>query len=370
MSDSVRVASTDQPVIVVNPIGTLTISGWNRDRVTATCEIEVTAGSRRKAQVLIDEIDLKIYEKKQAVFVEIVTPELTDPSVMIQHNRVRINAPRANPLIVKTAAGQTRVSDFANGARLNATNCDLAVSEMTGRIDVVSSMGRVVLSDITGPMALSNSYRPIELTRCKGDMEIKNVASMISLVDCNGTANVSNSGPTRIIGFTGSIDVQNSNGLLELEQIDGNVTAFNKMQPMLIRDVSGSATVQNARGLLRLQGIKGQLSATNTFAPIDVQSAGGPVYLVNHQGDIDISLGNILLGPSTILNEDGSVNITLGSRPDMLLTVEAVGGEIISTIPLDVEHVGNTRSARMSLGAAANTLAITGTNAEIVIKNH
>jgi len=118
----VKVGSTELPIIVVNPIGLLKITGWNRDHVTASCEIEVTAGTKARAEKLINSIDLRIYEKKKAVFVEMVVPELTDPSVMIQHSLVKISAPRSNPLVVKTAAGQASISDFDNGARLNATN--------------------------------------------------------------------------------------------------------------------------------------------------------------------------------------------------------------------------------------------------------
>lgn len=368
MSDSVKVSSAALSIIVVNPVGQLDIVGWKHDKVVATCEFEVTADSRRKAEKVLEQLDLRIYERKQSVFVEIVAPELTDPRVTIGHTRVRISAPAVNPLVVKSAAGRASITGFKNGAKISTNNCDLTVDRLSGRVDVVSNMGRVSLTDVTGPMALSNSYQPLELTRCKGDINVKNTYSLVSVIDCSGKVSISNSGPTRVSGFAGMVDVHNSNGLLELEEIDGDVTAFNKLQPMLVRDVAGSATLQNERGIVRAEDISGRLSVSNTYAPIMVRSPGGPVYLVNEKGSIDLALANVLMGSSTVLSQGGSVSLKLGSRPNLLLTVEAVGGSIQSKRPIEIIQDGVTSSARVELGAASHDLAITGANATIVIK--
>jgi len=368
MSDSVKVSSTKLPIIVVNPIGQLDINGWKHDRVVVTCEFEVTANSKRKAEKILEQLDLRIYERKQAVFVEIVAPELTDPQVTIGYSRVRINAPGINPLVVKSAAGRASIAGFENSAKISTTNCDLTIKRIRGTVDVVSNMGRVNLIDVTGPMGLSNSYQPLELTRCDGNIDIENTYSLVSLIDCRGKAEISNSGPTRVSDFTGMIDVENSNGLLELEQIDGDVTAFNKLQPLLISEVTGSATLRNTRGMVQVESISGELSVTNFFAPIMVRSAEGPIYLVNDKGSIDLALASALLGPSTILCQNGTVNLKLGSRPNLLLTIESVGGTIKSARPIDVVEDGVTRSARLELGEASQTLAITGANSTIMIK--
>ncbi len=368
MADSVIVSSNTLPVIVVNPVGQLEISGWKSDKVTVTCEFEIVANSSRKAEKIIEQLDLRIYERKQAVFVEIVAPELTDPRVSIGHTRVRINAPRLNPLVVKSSAGRARIGGFENGAKISTNSCDLTIEHTSGTVDVVSNMGSVNLSDVTGPIGLRSSNQPLKLIRCNGDMDIKNTYALISLIDCGGTAKISNSGPTKVIGFAGMVDINNSNGQLELERIDGDVIAVNKLQPLLISEVSGSATLENTRGTIRAEDMSGLLSISNSFASIVVRNAKGPLHLVNEKGSIDLAVASAQLGPSTIICEKGTVNLKLGSRPNILLTVESMGGAINSSRPMEITTDGNTSSARMELGQANQALAVTGTYTTITIK--
>ena len=367
LADSAAVTSNKVPIYIMNPVGTLDVVGWDRDWVTAQCQFEISAVDVARAKQLAAKLDLQIYERANGIYVEAVSPALSDPAVRISQNHLTIRVPRANALVVQSSYGAADISQLTGGVRLSGANCAIALHSLSGGVEVASERGPVTASGIEGSLYVRNSSQSVQLTDCDGPIQAENKFALISLRNCRGSARLDNSGPIQVASFDGRVEITNDNGALQLEQIRGDLYVKNALQPVFISDVSGSAKVESDRGEIRAQGVNGQLYAVNNHALITARSLGGPVTLYNRDGQIDLSLEQSLLGPSRVSAQNGVVNLRLRSEVNLLLTVEAVGGSISSSLPVAVEQRGDTRLARLSLGDAANALAITGTNADVVI---
>ena len=366
--DSILVSSSSQPIYISNPIGDLKVTGWARKEVIVLSTIELSADSRTKAREQARQIALQVYPKDDRIHVELIVPNLTDPQTKVVNCALEVKAPENNPLVCSSSFGSVSIRRMNNDVMLTASYSQVEVDGVDGRTEIVNAMGKVELSRITGPIKVTNSYGPIEISRCHGDMEIENSFSSIDLSHCEGDVVIRNSGDVDIMRHSGTIQIENKNGRVEVTKLDGDLTIRNSFQSLSIEDIFGSAEVKNANGNIEAKNVTGVFSAYNSFGCIYGDLLYGPIHLASHNGSIDVTLVEKLAGPSTIDASFATVKLFLSPRSDLLLTATAVGGDIQSYFPVDIEESGLTKTAELSLGDAKTSLTISGSNSNIIIR--
>lgn len=364
--DSIEVV-TEQPVYVVNPTGQLEIVGWERPWVRARCDLKVSAATREKAEQLMEQIVMRLYRRSDAVYVEADAPDLSDPRLKVDLSRITIEMPSSNAVVVQSSFGRMKVRDVHSSVKVNGSSTDISLDRVSGGIELSGSQGDMVLSHVKGSIRARNAYGALRLHDCDGDIKVENLNAEVSLADCSGSAEVSNNGPVMISGFEGPVTVHNVNGLIQADNITGDLTARTSLKPIYVSDVRGSVALENANGSVHTENIAGKLRATNSRGPIYAVSPSGPVVLSNRSGNIELLLEHGLSGPSRVDAFDGLVNLRLSGDLDLLLTVESNGGQISSSLPVAVQQSGDRRSARLALGDATQALNVTGTNSDVLI---
>ena len=366
--DSILVSSSSQPIYISNPIGDLKVTGWAREEVIVLSTIELSADSRTKAREQARQIALQVYLKDDRIHVELIVPNLTDPQTKVVNCVLEVKAPENNPLVCSSSFGSVLIRRMHNDVMLTANYSQVEVDGVDGRTEIVNTMGEIELSRITGPIKVTNSYSPIEISRCHGDMEIENSFSSIDLSHCEGDVVIRNSGDVDIMRHSGTIQIENKNGRVEVTKLDGDLTIRNSFQSLSIEDIFGSAEVKNANGDIAAKNVTGVFSAYNSFGRIYGELLYGPIHLSSHNGSIDVTLGEKLAGPSTIDASSATVKLSLSPHSDLLLTATAVGGDIQSYFPMEIEESGLTKTAELSLGKAKTSLTISGSNSNIIIR--
>jgi DUF4097 and DUF4098 domain-containing protein YvlB len=366
--DSILVSSSSQPIYISNPIGDLKVTGWAREEVIVLSTIELSANTRTKAREQARQIALQVYPKDDRIHVELIVPNLTDPQTKVVNCVLEVKAPENNPLVCSSSFGSVLIRRMHNDVMLTANYSQVEVDDVEGRVEIVNTMGGIELSRITGPIKVTNSYSPIEISRCHGDMEIENSFSSIDLSHCEGDVVIRNSGDVDIMRHSGTIQIENKNGRVEVTKLDGDLTIRNSFQSLSIEDIFGSAEVKNANGDIAAKNVTGVFSAYNSFGRIYGELLYGPIHLSSHNGSIDVTLAEKLAGPSTIEASSATVKLSLSPHSDLLLTATAVGGDIQSYFPMEIEESGLTKTAELSLGKAKTSLTISGSNSDIIIR--
>lgn len=365
--DTIRVSSSSQPIYINNPIGDLEVSGWSRKEVVVLSTIELSAGSRTKAKEQARQIALQVGPKGDGICVELIVPNLTDAQTKIVNCHLEVKAPENNPLVCRNSFGDVLIRRMHNDVTLTASYSQVEIDGVDGRTEVVNVMGEVELSRIIGPIKVTNSYGPIEISRCHGEMEIENSFSSIDLSHCEGDVVIRNSGDVDIMRHSGTIQIENKNGRVEVVKLDGDLSIQNSFQLLSIEDIFGSAKVKNANGNIEAKNVTGEFSADNAFGRICGSLLYGPIHLASHNGLIDITPAEKLVGPSTINVSSGTLKLSLSPHSDLLLTATAVGGNIQSYFPVEIDETGLTKTAELSLGNAKTSLTISGSNSDIII---
>lgn len=366
--DSILVSSSSQPIYISNPIGDLKVTGWARDEVIVLSTIELSADSHAKARKQARQIALQVCPKDDGIGVELIVPNFTDPQTKVVNCVLEVKSPENNPLVCSSSFGNVLIRRMHNDVMLTANYSQVEVNSVEGRTEIVNAMGEIELSRITGPIKVTNSYSPIEISQCHGDMEIENSFSSIDLSHCEGNVVIRNSGDVDIMRHSGTIQIENKNGQVEVTKLDGDLTIRNSFQSLSIEDIFGSAEVKNANGNIAAKNVTGVFSAYNSFGRIYGELLYGPIHLSSHNGSIDVTLAEKLAGPSTIDASSATVKLSLSPHSDLLLTTTAVGGDIQSYFPMEIEESGLTKTAELSLGKAKTSLTISGSNSDIIIR--
>jgi len=367
-ADSIHVSSTSQPIYISNPIGDLEVTGWARKEVIVLSTIELSADSRTKAREQAQQIALQVCPKDDGIGVELIVPNLTDPQTKVVNCALEVKAPENNPLVCSSSFGNVLIRRMHNDVMLTTSYSQVEVNGVEGRVEIVNAMGKVELSRITGPIKVTNSYSPIEISRSHGDMEIENSFSSIDLSHCDGNVVIRNTGDVDIMRHSGTIQIENKNGQVEVTKLDGDLTIRNSFQSLSIEDIFGSAEVKNANGNIEAKNVTGEFSANSSFGQIYGDLLYGPIHLASHNGSIDVTLAEKLTGPSTIDASSATVKLFLSPHSDLLLTATAIGGDIQSYFPVEIEESGLTKTAELSLGKAKTSLTISGSNSNIIIR--
>jgi len=365
--DSTEVNPGVTPVYIVNPFGSLEVQGWDRNWIMVSAEIEVVAKQPEQAEALADRVSVRMHNKVNAVYVETILPQLSDPQSRVERAEITIKAPADNLLSCRNSHGKLYVTGFDNDVKLNGNHCDVNVRDVKGAVEIVNSMGRLQVSDVTGRLELRNAYEQLEVSRCNGPMIVENSFAPIELTECSGDVKIRNSGTIDVTDHTGEVDIQNNNGIVTVRNLDGSIRAANSLHPVVIENVSGSAGLENLRGAIEVSQIYGPVSASNVHGSITASDLSGPLQLVSSNGVVDVDIERAMTGRSSITADFGTVRLKMAERSDLLLTVQTFGGAIQSGFSPPVDQTDSSSTTRIELGRLLGSLDVSGRSSDIVI---
>ncbi|RKX28265.1 MAG: hypothetical protein DRP47_04775 [Candidatus Zixiibacteriota bacterium] len=366
VTDSVEVISSSIPIYINSPTGQVKITGWDRKKILAQSQIEISSKSQQNVKDLVEQIQLTASPGDSGILVEVKTPDITDLSTTINKSQMEVMVPRNNRLVCSSAFGLITVTDIQSSVSINANNSSVTVSDISDAVSIINNMGNVTLTNIKGDIIVQSSFAPVTISDCSGNMEIKNSYAAIELSGCEGNVIIHNNGEIRLAHHEGSISINNSSGLVEIRDLVGDVAVTNSYNPVLLDGVEGSVRAENQRGIITALNIDGSLSIDNRYAPVTVRYLTGTLDIENHNGPIEVLVSEDISGSSMIHSSNSTIILTIEDDVALDLIASTINGEIKSSWPIDIITSGNTREAKFVLGGGGPSLTITGSNSNII----
>ena len=365
--DSIMVPSEDMTIYIANPVGTLVVEAWDGDYVQVRTRLEVAAETQSQAKAVIKKIELRLLEKKDAIYVKSFVPELSNPQTKIISSEMTIKSPENNPLVCSNSFGSVAIRGFSRSVKLSSNHSDVVIRDIEGEVDIVNSMGKVSAVRIEGTLNIRNAYQPLTVTSCEGNMRLENAFASIDLESSAGEAMIRNSGSVTVVEFDGPIDIENTQGSITVQDIDGDLVATTELSSITVANISGLVDISGLRSSISVREVDGPLTASNSFGYIKALRLTGPVNIVNLHGKTDLMLDEGYSGESILTSDFGEVVLTLGADTDLNLTVENVGGKISGSMPLNIIDEGTTQFGRLSMGNASNTLKVSANQSSVIV---
>jgi len=372
--DSISISSGKSVIMVINPFGKMSITGWDKDQVSATYDISIVSVKPDMAEKFGQQIQIRMFEEKHKVYIEAVVPKLTDPRTRIAESHLNLMVPFKNDLKINNSAGQISLSELENDIKIKSSNTFIDLFRIEGDIEIVNSGGKIELERVSGNILVKNRMGgPVSIQNCDGRIEVDNSHGAVEITYCDGDLTVRNSGRVDIDHHSGTVHVNNRNGFVSANHIDGDLVVFNSFEPLKVYNVTGSARLENANAVIKAEKIGGTLDISNRYGKIFASYIVGPINIESNNGDVFMELLEQLNGKSSVVVNGGRIILGLSPRIDLLLTMEIQNGTIdvtdFHTIASSDKHgLQTAKTAKIELGKGSNLLAVKGSRSKIIVK--
>ncbi len=370
LRDSISL-SGESEIMIINPFGKMSITGWDNDQVSATYDISIVSVNPGLAEKFGRQIQIRMFEEKNNVYIEAVVPKLTDLRTRITESHLNLMVPLKNDLKINNSAGQINLSELENNIKIKAGNTFIDLFKIEGDVEIVNSGGNIELERVSGNILVQNRMGgPVSIQNCNGRIEVDNSHGSVEITYCEGQLTVRNSGRIDIEHHSGTVHVNNRNGFVSANHIDGDLVIFNSFEPLKVYNVTGSARLENANAVIEAENIGGSLDISNRYGKIFTSFIVGPINIQSSNGDVFMELFEQLTGKSSVVASGGRIILGLSPRIDLLLTMETQNGVIDVT---DFQTIASSdlnglQTARVELGKGSNLLAVKGNRSKIIVK--
>jgi hypothetical protein len=253
-------ATGAESITVEQPMGTLSLNGWDKP------EVRIVARKRAPSGAMLDRLKVNVEMRDGRIrirtglrmgdgFRALPASTVGSPGTPPYSIDLSIEAPRSVQLAASTWSGDLDASGFRAGADLSSAGGEVRARDISGRVKTHALSGRQMLSAIHGDVDADGVTGDVTLDTVDGDtLEAKVVEGQITARDINTPV-------VRLFSTAGGIVMIGSlrpGGRYELATRDGDLRLQLKRGPMTV-DVSASGTIRSALvkvadGLRRFRG--------------------------------------------------------------------------------------------------------------------
>ena len=238
------------------------------------------------------------------------------------------------------------------------------------QIDQVSKDGRLTLeASVDGNRVDWNDETTIDYVLLVPDgmnVQVESENATVRIEGTTGDANVNAIGELlEIVDVQGNITSASDYGNVYLSGITGDVKLVNRSADANLIDVRGNVAIDNHSGRNFLRNVKGTVSGETT---------GGPIYMWDIDGSVELDSRNSDLrledvrGDIRVDADNGKTSVILAAGSGYRLNAATAGGRFRTTLPFPIESERKgDYSLQGTIGDGKRQVDITSKDGNIVI---
>jgi len=330
-------------------LGDVTVTGSEGDEVQVIASLSLWGADEEEAR---QQVDVQMTLEGSRINIRVVRPEWAyvgfaftrDPRVDFE-----VHVPSGTSLQLVTSSGGLAVSGVTGTVELETSFGNIEVEEMSGPVSAQSDSGNITLIGLSdgGDLEAETNFGKLILRSItansltahsdSGDVQVEGVTlhGDLDLETNFGSVTVRDAAATRLTAHSdgGEIEVKDAalDGALDLETNFGKVTA-DGVRATSYRLKSGS-------GNLALDGCSGPLDLQTNFGDIEVRDATeAALTLKTESGEIDFSGSLHAEGVHRVESGFGKVHLILPADAAFDLDAETNLGSIKTDFPVTVSQ--------------------------------
>jgi hypothetical protein len=363
----------------------IALMGTDQDRITVEVNLEVADSDAELLQRFVDESEL-VLEPYDADFrLRFVTPQNRSEgsvqtwfkdflrTVTFQgkrrisvHTDITIILPTEFSVDLSNKFGDVRMTDVTGKLVVNNSAGKVDVGECGGYLDVSTSFGETSVRNFSGNIALESMSGNVTVERVAGTATVGNSFGDVGFQQIEGTVTIiSQSGDVvgsnaksncKIKSSFGTVDVSNVAGDLDVTGVSSDIFAADAIQNAKISTSFGAVDAKRITGSLTVEGQSITVNAMNVEGDASIQSSFGQVRVEHIGGNLDVTSSSSHVTADDIA---GDVNIT-NSFNDVL--VRQTSGSIRVTSESGMIEVSDIsllpQNAEVSLKASFGSIRL------------
>lgn len=193
--------------------------------------------------------------------------------------------------------GQKNSGWFGRSPQLNA-NYQISVPRKFD-VNLKTAGGNIKVTELSGKTQVHTSGGNLMLEKIQGPVSGRTSGGNISAAGCQGT-----------------VDLKTSGGNVKLNEIEGDVTAITSGGSVLAEHISGRTIVKTSGGNVKLAGLKGSVEAKTSGGHIAAEVLGQPE------------------GACSLDTSGGNINIALAGEVAVDVDARTSGGRVSTDFPV------------------------------------
>jgi len=137
---------------------------------------------------------------------------------------------------------------------------------------------------------IKNSFGNLDLDNLSGNFTITNSYGKVKALRLNGDTQLSNKfGSITSENITGEARINSQHGSIDIKNVAGNLSAQTSFGPIDVIDVKGNARIFNSHGKITVESIGGEAEFETSFSSITCSDIEGKTHIRNSHGKVNAS---------------------------------------------------------------------------------
>lgn len=238
-------------VFIRNPLGTVDISGEDRNDIELSYKITVYAKNLELAESLVEELSIIIDNNNNNIVFGLVDVKIPEGvyGIKIDYNLL---VPENMKLDIENKYGRLEVSDMTADVSLRNVYDEMDINNISGKADLYARYGNLYVKDVE-ELELVSGYNAIDISNVHGNADIEQ-----------------DYGQGRINLINGDVVINSSYGSLYFDGIKGDIKLKSKYTQVRGEEFDGNLTANIRYGQLRLSGVSNDLDVDGRYTAIEV----------------------------------------------------------------------------------------------------
>jgi len=242
------------------------MSTWDKNRIAVYLDIVSSHPDKDQATADLENMDYELVKSGSKIIIKNFLKDESKKSASQLEAKYTIILPESCPVNLSNVFGSAQVRDLSNALVVNASYCNLQLTNLRGFIDINTSFGDIKGHDIVGQVRIKSAWTDMNLSQAGGEWTINSQQDVIKIDASASFANFD------IQGDQSEIYIQKpAVGLFNYEIISG-LSELNLPKELVFQERKIGHNLQEVR--LETPSAKGSFKIKNDFGMIVIYPLG------------------------------------------------------------------------------------------------
>lgn len=311
--------------------GDIIVKSWDQMLLKITAVKHTWGKTKREAQELTKEVEIRIIQRDENISVETIIPE--NDGKRMGYVSFRIFVPKSLNIAIEAEESNVFISDLSKNLKVKTSSGNVFIRNIAGSVHAQTSSGNLMISNIGENVTVITEKGEVHLENVSGNVDVESSEGNVKVFHVRQNATVSsNSGNISIFDIKGSTEIKAMKTSIIGEHIERNLNVIVEEGDMLLDDIEGNITIHFKQGSLTL-GNKHSYR----------------VELSSNSGDINLDTVIKENGRYIVETSEGTINVKIPTDASTAIVAKTIKGTISCELPLIV-----TQSSRDELTGILN----------------
>ncbi|MCX7975128.1 MAG: hypothetical protein N3B16_11630 [Candidatus Aminicenantes bacterium] len=264
-------------LVILNPQGEVIVNRGDTDKIEIYWEKTIWAENEDKARRKAEKITLFTNKADSADTIKV---ESTEKEKINYQSNLRITVPLSLAVKVDNSHGLVSLKGLKE-AVVNNTHGPIKVSQLSGNLFIKSRHGDITLEQLGGKTEIFCEHGQLAIFKAQGEVKIEARHGNLDMEE-----------------IASGVEIKAKHLTIRGRKIKGPSFISSSYEPIDLKEI-GEANIENSYGLIRIQEAQGNLIIKNRYASVDI------VFL---EGNLSISGKNSRVRGESIKGEKININ--------------------------------------------------------------